>query len=67
MNIKDVFKGRAAKYNQYSETQRTQGRKCRDCIRWRLSFPYTCKDFQMNINKAETCLNYTTDSNCLVD
>lgn len=67
MNIGDVFKGKSRKYNQYYETECTEGRKCRNCMRWRYSFPYTCSDCEMVGNKAETCLNYTEDKNAPVD
>jgi hypothetical protein len=67
MDIKDVFIGRAMKYNCYSETECTPGRRCTDCMRWRFSCPYTCKDHDTRGNKAETCLNWTDDKNCPVD
>ena len=70
MNIGDIFIGRARKYNQYSETETiASGRHCRDCIRWRLSFPYTCRDSEHGAKgkKAERCLNFSTDRNCPVD
>jgi hypothetical protein len=67
MDIKDVFIGKARKYNQYQETICTSGRKCINCQRWRFSYPYTCSDFDMYSQKAETCLNWTDDKNCEVD
>jgi hypothetical protein len=67
MDIGEVFKAKARKYNCYSETKGTEGRKCVDCMRWRMSFPYTCHDFDMYGTKAETCLNWTDDKNCPVD
>jgi len=63
----DIFIGKAKKYNQYSQTQCTPGRKCRDCIRWRFSYPYTCNDYDMYSDKAETCLNYDTSKDAKVD
>lgn len=65
--IKDVFIAQARKYNGYSETVPTAGRRCIGCIRWRLSYPYTCNDHDMYGNRAETCLNWTDDKNCPVD
>jgi len=67
MDIKDVFIGNAKKYNNYQKCEKTICRQCIDCIRWRLSFPYSCNDYNMRSDKAETCLNYTTDKNCKVD
>lgn len=72
MDIAEVFKGKARKYNNYQQTECTKGRKCRNCIRWRFSFPYTCNDYDIyganerDYNKAETCLNYSEDSHCEV-
>jgi hypothetical protein len=67
MDPKDVFIGKAQKYNQYIKTGCTPGRKCINCKRWVLSYPYTCNDYDMYSNKAETCLNYTEDTRCPVD
>jgi hypothetical protein len=73
MDIAEVFKGRARKYNQYQETECIEGRKCRNCVRWRFSFSYTCNDYDIwgsnerTYNKAETCLNYSEDPKCEVD
>lgn len=73
MEVKDVFIGKARKYNCYAETQREPQHSkekrliCHDCVRWRFSFPYTCNDYEMYGNKAETCLNYTNDFKCKVD
>jgi hypothetical protein len=73
MDVVDIFKAKARKYNNYQETGYTKGRKCENCLRWRFSFPYTCNDFDIygshlrESNKAETCLNYTEDSHCPVD
>ena len=67
MGIKEVFIGKARKYNNYQECECTEGRKCINCIRWRLSFPYTCNDYDMYSNKAETCLNWTNKSRPEVD
>ena len=68
MNIGDVFKGRARKYNCYQETICSLGRKCIDCMRWRrLSYPYTCNDYEMYGFKGESCLNWTNDKDCYVD
>jgi hypothetical protein len=67
MDIKDVFIGRARKYNSYQKCSRTIGRKCIDCTRWRLSYPYTCHDFDMYSDKAETCLNWTDEKSPEVD
>lgn len=72
--ISDIFKAKARKYNNYQETECTKGRKCRNCVRWRFSFPYTCNDCDIFgllgkafNNKAETCLNYSEDPKCEVD
>lgn len=73
MDISDVFKGKARKYNKYQETECTKGRKCINCVRWKFSFPYNCSDYDIwgsnerNYNKAETCLNYNEDPHCPVD
>jgi hypothetical protein len=67
MELKDVFIGQARKYNSYQETECTSGRKCIACQRWKLSYPYTCNDYSMYSQRAETCLNYTEDKNCPVD
>jgi hypothetical protein len=67
MDIKDVFISKARKYNNYQETVCVKDRKCINCTRWRLSFPYTCNDYDMYTIKAETCLNYTTESRPEVD
>jgi len=70
MDPKDIFIGKAQKYNHYEETFCTPGRKCDNCIRWKLSYPYTCKDYsKIRHDKyyTETCLNYTEDKRCPVD
>lgn len=67
MDIVEGFKAQARKYNNYQETERTCGRKCINCFRWNFSFPYTCNDYDMYSDKAETCLNYNEDKNCKVD
>lgn len=73
LNIAEVFKGRAKKYNSYQETNNTKGLRCINCVRWRFSYPYTCGDYDIwgsnerDYNKAETCLNYNEDSKCEVD
>ena len=67
MDIKNVFIVRAGKYNSYQETICTEGRKCIGCTRWRLSYPYTCNDYDMYTTKAETCLNWTDDLRPEVD
>lgn len=68
MNAADVFIERAKKYNCYLETlDHTQGRKCVRCMRWRLSFPYTCNDYDIYSTKAETCLNWTDNHHPVVD
>lgn len=73
MDAAEIFKAKARKYNSYQECEKTQGRKCSNCVRWRFSFPYTCNDFDIwgsqsrEWNKAETCLNYSEDSHCPVD
>ena len=67
LNIADVFIGRARRYNTYQEGVKTKGRKCIKCLRWQFSYPYTCTDFEMYSEKAETCINWTDDRNCKVD
>lgn len=67
MNIKDVFVNQARKYNNYQECDRTEGRRCNTCTRWRLSYPYACNDYGMGSDKAETCLNYTNKKSPRVD
>jgi hypothetical protein len=67
MDIVDVFKAKARKYNNYQKSDCTEGRKCIQCTRWRLSYPYTCKDHDMYGDKAETCLNWTDDLRPEVD
>jgi hypothetical protein len=67
MDIKDAFVGKARKYNNYQECECTEGRKCIKCTHWRLSYPYTCEDYDMYSDKAETCLNWTDDIHCKVD
>jgi hypothetical protein len=67
MDISDVFKARARKYNCYQETERTEDRQCKNCMRWRLSYPYTCNDYDMYTDKAETCLNWTDEKRPVVD
>lgn len=67
MDIADVFKGKARKYNNYQECSRTGGRKCIQCSRWRLSYPYTCEDYDMYSDKAETCLNWVDSPRPEVD
>ena len=32
MDIGEVFKGRARKYNSYQETEITKGRRCQNCV-----------------------------------
>ncbi len=66
-SIKDSFINQARKYNNYQECERIKNRKCINCTRWRLSFPYTCNDYDMYSDKAETCLNYTTERSPKVD
>lgn len=73
MDAKEIFIGKARKYNSYQETEITKGRRCQNCVRWRFSFPYTCNDYDIwdslnrDWNKAETCLNYSEDLKCEVD
>jgi hypothetical protein len=70
VNFKDAFIAKAQKYNHYEETEKIPGRKCDNCIRGKLSYPYTCKDYSRIRHDnyyAETCLNYTEDPNCPVD
>jgi hypothetical protein len=67
MDIKDIFIAKARKYNSYQQCDRTEGRKCINCMRWRLSYPYTCDNNMMYTDLAETCLNYTTELNPKVD
>ena len=67
ITIKDVFIGKARKYKDYQEAERTEGRKCISCIRWRFSYPYTCNDYDMYSAKGETCLNWSDDPKCRVD
>lgn len=67
MDIKDAFIGKARKYNCYCQCDRTEGRQCIKCMRWRLSFPYTCNDHDMYSDKAETCLNWTDEKSPKVD
>jgi len=67
MDHKDIFIGKAQKYNCYIQTDCAIERSCINCQRWRLSFPYTCDDYDTYGQKAETCLNYTEDKRCPVD
>lgn len=67
MELRDVFISKAEKYNCYQECQGTEGRRCIDCTRWRLSFPYSCVDYDMCSAKGETCINWTNECSPPVD
>ena len=68
MTLKDIFVNKARKYNKYEYSGAfLGGQRCINCVRWRLSYPYTCNDHDMYSKKAESCLNWTDDVKCQVD
>lgn len=72
-NAKDYFVMRAKKYNHYDQCETVNNNnRCADCMRRKLSYPYTCNDGwpcgdENWVDKGKDCNNFTTDSNCAVD
>lgn len=73
IDIKDVFIGRAQKYNHFDDAGvETAGRDCRSCVRKQFSYPYTCDDGwtfyrASEENKGARCRNWTDQGNAKVD
>jgi hypothetical protein len=78
MDIKDVFMGKARKYNHYEEGSLpidhdfNKEHSCGTCIRKHFSFPYTCNDgWPMGEStwrdRGSKCINWTDNSKCEVD
>ncbi len=73
MNIADVCKRKATKYNNYQN----QGfdnpeNSCKTCIRKTFSYPYTCNDgWPMGgsnwVDRGKSCLNWTDQRDAQVD
>ena len=66
MEIKDIFIGRARKFNQYSQGEVKEGCTCKTCIRKHFSYPYTCND-GWEKDRGSTCINWNDNKNCQVD
>jgi hypothetical protein len=72
-SIKELFIGKAKKYNRFIETSKHEGHSCINCIRKHLSYPYTCNDGWNfcrdgdGVNKGSVCLNWTDNKQCKVD
>lgn len=78
MDIKEVFKSQAKKYNQFQESNLPIDNdfqcehSCKTCIRKHFSYPYTCNDGWPlgNINwidRGSKCINWTNDFQCKID
>jgi hypothetical protein len=78
MDIKDVFIGKAQKYNHYQENIAAidynfeKEHSCKTCIRKHFSYPYTCNDGWPCGDSGwkdhgATCINWTDDKHCKVD
>ena len=78
MDIKDIFLGKARKYNHYEEGNLPvdydfeKEHSCRTCIRKHFGYPYSCNDgWPMGEptwkDRGAKCINWTDDSHCEVD
>ena len=66
MEVKDIFIGKAKKFNQYSQGEPCETQSCKSCIRKHFSYPYTCNDGWQE-DKGFTCINWSDDKQCQVD
>ena len=71
--LKDYFLNVAKKYNRYIETDVKIGQSCVNCVRKQFSHPYNCMDgldfirSGVEIEKGNSCLNWSIDKQCKVD
>lgn len=73
MEIKEVFIGRARKYNHFTDQgEEIAGHACANCVRRQFSFPWTCDngwpvgDPQW-VDRGSRCLNWTDKGDAAVD
>lgn len=72
MELKDIFIGRARKYNHFEDGPVVPAHNCMNCVRKHFSFPYTCEDGWENYRtgqaeKGARCRNWTDQGNAPVD
>lgn len=73
MELKDIFIGRARKYNHFEEMEEeTPTHSCHTCVRRQMSYPYTCHDgWPMGDkgwkDRGPRCLNWTDQGGAPVD
>ncbi len=70
MNVKDIFIGKANKYNHFQSSHGfyEKNQSCKTCIRKSFSFPYTCNyGWIKEKDLGSECINWTVDKTCKVD
>lgn len=73
MELKDIFIGRARKYNHFQDSEEVNtSHSCATCVRRQMSYPHTCNDGWPMGDRSWTdrgahCLNWTDDGGAPVD
>jgi hypothetical protein len=74
MEPKDIFIGKARKYNHFDDSGMADaGHSCATCVRRHFAYPYTCSDGwlagtkQLLDRRGALCRNWTDDPKTPVD
>ena len=68
ISTSEYFKGRAKKYNHYEKgSEANKDRSCKECVRKVFTYPWNCSEGWLNQGKGKNCINWTDNTQCLVD